>query len=322
MNVKEINLIMMFRNTIVVLLLSVLCFTSCKNDDDGFEIPPPRDRTAQQARDKDSLLNYMSTHYYNSSTFETPGNYTYDDIIIKELPRDEVTGEYLDLPEPDENTLLIDAIETFTAEYLDVEYEYYSLKLNQGGGASPYPSDTVNINYFGQSFDGEGFDSTANAENLDLITLIEAWRLVLPDFGTSTSIIDNGDGTFSYDNYGLGVMFVPSGLAYFNAPPFGISQYENLIFKFELYTREPNDHDGDLVLSFLEDIDGDDNVFNDDTDNDGVPDFFDIDDDGDGVLTKYEDLDNDGDPTNDDTDGDGIPNYLDSGTAISNQDET
>jgi hypothetical protein len=317
---KKINLIMMFRNTIVVLLLSVFCFTSCKNDDDGYVADPPRDRTAQQARDKDSLLKYMSTHYYNSSIFETPGNYTYEDIDIIELPTDD-DGNYLDLPNPDINTLLIDDIETFTTEYRNVEYEYYILKLNQGGGASPNSSDTVNINYYGQLFDGEDFDSTANATNLDLITLIEAWRLVMPKFGTATDIFDNGDGTFSYNNYGLGVMFVPSGLAYYYSPPFGVNQYANLIFKFELYTKEANDHDEDLVPSYLEDLDGDDDVFNDDTDNDGLPNFFDADDDGDGVLTRYEDIDNDGDPTNDDTDNDGIPNYLDKNTAISNQDD-
>lgn len=312
---------MIFRNTIVLLLLCVLCFTSCKKDDDSFEIPAPRDRTAQQEKDKDSLIKYMSTHYYNSSVFETPGNYRYEDILITELPDEDEDGVYEDMPNPDMNTLLIDAVETFTTEFRDVEYEYYVLRLNQGGGEAPYSSDDVNINYFGSFFDGEDFDSTVNAISLDLVTVIEGWRVAIPSFGTATDIFDNGDGTFSYDNYGLGVLFIPSGLAYFNAPPLGIPQYENLIFKFELYNREANDHDIDLVQSFLEDIDGDGDVFNDDTDNDNIPNFFDTDDDGDGVLTRFEDLDNDGDPTNDDTDNDGIPNYLDSGTAISNQDD-
>ena len=310
---------MTFRNTILVLLLSVLCFTSCKKDDETFEVIPPRDRTEQQLADKDSLLNYLSTHYYKSSTFETPGNYTYEDIVITKLVFE--NGVFEDLPDPDNNTLLIDAIETFTTEFSDVEYEYHILRLNQGGGDTPNSSDTVNINYFGSSFDGEDFDSTSNPTSLDLTSLIQAWRVALPNFGTSTGLEENEDGTFSYDNYGLGVMFVPSGLAYFNSPPLGISQYENLIFKFELYTAETNDHDADLVLSYLEDVNGNGNVFDDDTDGDTFPNFFDTDDDGDGVLTRYEDIDNDGDPTNDDTDEDGIPNYLDSGTALSNQDD-
>ncbi len=311
---------MTFRNSIVVLLLSVLCFTSCKKDDDSFEVAPPRDRTIQQAADKDSLLNYLSTHYYNSSFFETPGNYTYDDIMITELPTDD-NGNYLDLPNPDINTLLIDDVEIHTTEIVDIEYEYYTLKLNHGGGDAPNSSDTVNVNYFGNLFDGEDFDSTANPTSLDLIGLIQAWREALPNFGTAASQVENEDGTFSYNDYGLGVMFIPSGLAYFNVPPIGVPQYANLIFKFELYTAEPNDHDADFVMSFVEDINGNGDVYDDDTDSDGVPDFIDVDDDGDGVFTRFEDIDNDGDPTNDDTDDDGIPNYLDFSTALSNQDD-
>lgn len=318
---RKYTSIMIFRNSLTAVLLSVLCFLSCKNDDDDFELPPPRDRSVQQEADRDSLLNFLSTHYYNSSIFETPGNYTYDQIVISELPDEDNDGIYDDLPNPDINTLLIDAIETLTTEYRDVEYEYYILKLNQGGGDEPYSSDTVNINYGGELFSGENFDSTANAENLDLVSLIEAWRAVIPNFGTSTSIVENEDGTFSYDDYGLGVMFVPSGLAYYNLPPLGVPAYENLIFKFELYTSEHNDHDSDLILSHLEDLNGDGNVFDDNNDGDNLPNFFDADDDNDGVLTRYEDIDNDGDPTNDDEDNDGIPNYLDSGTTLSNQED-
>jgi MYXO-CTERM domain-containing protein len=58
---------------------------------------------------------------------------------------------------------------------------------------------------------------------------------------------------------------------------------------------------------------------------DGTIDALDTDDDGDGVLTSFEDVDGDGDPTNDDTDMDGTPNYLDAdddgdGTATSAED--
>jgi hypothetical protein len=47
-----------------------------------------------------------------------------------------------------------------------------------------------------------------------------------------------------------------------------------------------------------------------DNDCDGVIDEG-LDRDNDGVLTEDEDVDGDGDPTNDDTDNDGVPNYLD-----------
>lgn len=43
----------------------------------------------------------------------------------------------------------------------------------------------------------------------------------------------------------------------------------------------------------------------------GLCHIYPVDDDKDGVPTRDEDLNGDGDPSNDDTDGDGIPNYLD-----------
>ncbi len=71
------------------------------------------------------------------------------------------------------------------------------------------------------------------------------------------------------------------------------------------------DHDNDRVPTGKEDVNGDGNIYNDDTDGDGTPNYLDTDDDNDGILTKDEDANGDGDPTNDDADKDGIPNYLD-----------
>lgn len=71
------------------------------------------------------------------------------------------------------------------------------------------------------------------------------------------------------------------------------------------------DDDNDSLLTINEDPDGDGNVLNDDTDVDSIPNYLDDDDDGDGILTIDEDVDGDGDVTNDDSDGDGTPDYLD-----------
>ncbi|WP_452223730.1 hypothetical protein [Lacinutrix chionoecetis] len=71
------------------------------------------------------------------------------------------------------------------------------------------------------------------------------------------------------------------------------------------------DTDGDGVFDFNEDINGNNNLDDDDTDGDSIPNYQDEDDDGDGINTADEDYDNDGNPMNDDTDNDGIPDYLD-----------
>jgi hypothetical protein len=84
-----------------------------------------------------------------------------------------------------------------------------------------------------------------------------------------------------------------------------------------------DDTDLDLNVDYLDDDDDDDGVltanelmFDEDgnpldTDSDGIFNYLDTDDDGDGIPTVDEDINGDGDYSNDDTDGDGIPNYLD-----------
>lgn len=87
--------------------------------------------------------------------------------------------------------------------------------------------------------------------------------------------------------------------------------------------------DNDGIPAELEDINGDGDLENDDTDNDGIPNYLDVDDDGDNVLTKNEDPDPDGDGNLDDAlntnaDEDSIPDYLDNdddGDGVKTRDE-
>jgi len=320
---------MKFRNVLMLVTSTVVMLLACENDDDGGPTTvPPRDRTEQQIVDNDSLLGYLQTHYFNSSLFENPGNYTISQIEISELPKDS-NGNYEDLPNPDQNSLLIDSpfLEEGTTTFQEAAYKFYYLNLNQGGGELTKITDDILIAYSGNLLDNETFDSAPNPIAFDLSgagsngIAVQGWREILSKFKTAEGDgILNPDGTVSFNNYGLGVMFIPSGLAYFNASTSGVPAYSNLVFKFELYRSSPNDHDGDGVPSHLENLNNNQDAFDDDTDEDGTPNFGDQDDDGDGVFTLFEDIDEDGDPTNDDTDGDGTPNYLDPDSTETNQD--
>jgi hypothetical protein len=183
------------------------------------------------------------------------------------------------------------------------------------------------------------FDSSISPVDFDLTSTIAGWGRVLPEYNNAEDFVVNLDGTVTYNNPGIGIMFLPSGLGYFSAAAGSVPVYSNLIFKFKLYQSEFNDHDFDNVPSHLEDINGDYDLTNDDTDDDTYSNFVDSDDDNDGTLTVDEDLEpdtdltvdrdgdgdptndiGDGDPTNDDTDGDGIPNYLDPDDTASRDD--
>lgn len=81
--------------------------------------------------------------------------------------------------------------------------------------------------------------------------------------------------------------FIPSGLGYFSGSVGGAS-YNPIAFQVKLYDKKQNDQDRDWVKSIYEDINGNGDFFDDDTDGDNIPDFLDVDDDGDGVITKTE----------------------------------
>ena len=124
---------------------------------------------------------------------------------------------------------------------------------------------------------------------------LQGWSEVFPEFKTG-SYVSNPNGTVSYTDFGAGVMFLPSGLAYYSSGSYAIPAYSPLVFSFKLYEIQRADQDNDGIPSYLEDLNGDGfmrilatGVENpDDTDKDGIPDFYDVDDDGDNYTTKLE----------------------------------
>jgi gliding motility-associated-like protein len=120
--------------------------------------------------------------------------------------------------------------------------------------------------------------------------------------------IDGLDDAYDGDTSGYGD---PGGLA-LNGDP---SELPDLDGTEDVNYRDVDD-DGDTVDSIYEDYDGDNDPTDQDTDDDGIPDYLDDNDDGDALLTIDEspDLDGDQNPNTGntrDTDGDGIFDYLD-----------
>lgn len=293
MEIKKSRRRKMFKaGTLSAIFLSfVLSFMSCNKDDEETPTVPPRDRGEQQMTDKDSLLNYLETHYYNSTHLDTIPNPNTNELIITKLN----DGEEV----PEGHSILMDSVDIKTTVFKDTEYEYYILKINQGGGAkSPTFSDRVFLTYEGFLLDGSVFDSAVSPVTFELLALIPGWRKVLPDFNVAESFSDGNDGTVNFNNHGAGVMFLPSGLGYFSTSTIGIPAYSPLIFRFDLMDMFQTDHDGDGIPSYLEDINEDGEMTinfedtndsnDDDTDGDFDANYQDLDDDGDGVLTADE----------------------------------
>ena len=273
---------MSHKYSILFIFLLILSVFSCEEDPETIISVPENDRTEQQLTDKDSLIGYLSSHYYNSSEVNSLANPTMQDLVIIEL----LDGEEL----PSDYSFLIDDVETKMTTHMDIEYEYYILRIKQGEGElSPEFSDDIKINYWGSLTDGSVFDQTTTPVVFDLSTLLPGWHRVIPEFNASSSFVSNSDGSVSYNGFGMGAMFIPSGLAYYAVYQTGIPSYSNLVFKFELMQTESNDHDSDNIPSYMEVSDSNEyDLYGFDTDDDIAPNFLDIDDDADGTITSEE----------------------------------
>lgn len=174
-----------------------------------------------------------------------------------------------------------------------VNYKLYFIKINEGNGVTPTNLDSTYVAYKGWNLDNEVFDQnnvgrwfTYPEPNMSSIS---GFRQILSEIKTEGSSFLESNGTVTHEDYGHLVVFIPSGLAYFNSSINGTtSAYSPIAFEIKLFNRKERDHDGDRVLSNFEDLNYDNNFFNDDTDGDKTPDFLDVDDDGDSYLTKYE----------------------------------
>ncbi|MFC7358242.1 FKBP-type peptidyl-prolyl cis-trans isomerase [Jejudonia soesokkakensis] len=288
------------------LALTILLLSACGDDDDGDDSTPARDRGEEAIAAQLEIETYLGSHFYNYEEFANPPADFDNKVRI-----DTIAGENADkipLLEQVEFKIVQDRFEE------DVEYKLYFLKVTQGGGDSPNFPDIVNVTYDGFNLEGEVFDSSLIPAQFDLTLTIDGFQDVLVEFNGASVIIDNPDGSISYENFGIGAMFVPSGLGYFDnaAISSSLEAYSQLVFTFQLIDARVGDQDNDGIPSIMEDLNLNNRVDDDDTDEDLRPNYFDSDDDNDGRPTRDEiEIDSQGNITFPDVDGDGIPDYLD-----------
>ncbi len=264
----------------IVLVLSLFTgFYSCQNDD-GSSATPDRPYGEVYLEDIEEIEDFLHTHY---ATIDSEYNVTFTQI-----PEGGSQLSVWDMPE---------LVRDFEVELHDITYKVYYLNLREGSGENITRVDSSFVSYKGFSFAKTTvdavdtytqtvFDSKQNPVWLSLDEVIRGWAEVIPKFKTGT-FSSQVDGTISFDNFGTGVMFLPSGLAYFSSGTLTIPSYAPLVFSFKLHNLRRRDHDRDGILSMHE---YGPNFVDDaiDTDGDERPDYIDVDDDADGVLTKTE----------------------------------
>ena len=293
-----------FRKAFYNLILLFLIY-SCSNDStvNNTVSIPLEPIASQYALENDSIIEFLQNHFYNYDDFNKLSSNETVELII-----DSISGV-------NSNKIsLYDQVSTISVEIADendqmVSHNLYYIINREGNGPNPTVADSVFVSYKGLTLSNSTFDSRKDPIWLDQTTVVRGFQEFLPLLKRGDIIVNN-NGSYSFDNFGIGMVFMPSRLGYYQNSTQTIPAYSPLIFQINLNTLNTTDHDSDRVNSVDEDINNDHIFTNDDTDSDGIPNYFDRDDDGDGILTKDE-YDANSDGVVDDSDGDGVPDYLD-----------
>lgn len=284
-----------FRYYFILLITTVSLFSCSKNSAPTIE--PPRDYAAQFTADNTDIEEYLKTNYI--TVINHPGFSDDQDVTISSISAGETSIW-------DQTTY---QLKSRDVDLHNITYKLYYLVLRPGVGQSPCNVDGVMTSYNGNylqrvvttgtatTITPTGFEEVKYPQVMKNLYSypVKGWSEIFPQFKTGT-YTSNSDGTVSHSDFGAGVMFIPSGLAYYNSGEGLIPAYAPLVFSFKLFEIQRLDQDGDGVPSYLEDINGDGymrtlatGVINpDDTDGDGIPNFLDVDDDGDNYTTKLE----------------------------------
>ncbi|AZQ58628.1 hypothetical protein EJ994_07355 [Maribacter sp. MJ134] len=314
-----------------ILGLALLLVIACRDDDEEIgELVPPRSLSEVAVENDEEIRAFLSTHFYNYEEFANPpANFDYNIVI------DTISGDNASKT-PLINQIIERKVTVFSSDFgLDaeeeVEHTYYYLEAREGEGFQPTTADSTFVNYEGVLLSGEVFDNVSTGTWWDNPSFQfpglgsqRAFRGVgegVTNTAGGNNIIDNPDGTFDVEGFGVGMIIFPSGLGTFNGARGAIPAYSPLIFKYQVLTTvQDTDHDNDGIPSLLEDFNKDGLFYNDNADaeleaiNGRFPDYLDADDDNDGIPTIEEiELDDDGNFVGFlFSDDDDIPDHLDS----------
>ncbi|MEC7264841.1 MAG: peptidylprolyl isomerase, partial [Bacteroidota bacterium] len=247
---------------ILVSLIFVTVVFSCKKDDDGIVEVPPSLLSDVAPEDDATIKEFLNTHFYNYEDFDEltmPEGFDYK-IVIDTLAGDNAGKRSL---MEDAQSVKIKVNSDYlglSAGEEDIEHTLYYIVVRPGGGGSPTYADSTLVRYQGSLLNGKLFDESQDFTWQELPVTVRGYGngVAMLNAGTEDQIVENGDGTYDILNSGLGIIVMPSGLAYFNSSNSSlIPSYSPILFKVELGLYvEDTDRDNDGIPSIEEDLNG------------------------------------------------------------------
>ncbi|NKI33511.1 FKBP-type peptidyl-prolyl cis-trans isomerase [Croceivirga thetidis] len=302
----------------------VVLIASCGDDDDSnLEIVPPRLLADQIIEDDAAIQEYLATHFYELQTDPVFGGQR---VVIDTIAGDNAGKDPM-INDANLGTKVVNVSSNqvnLVEEENDIPHTLYYIIAREGEGISPTVADSTLLKYEGYLLNRTKFDAVSDFVWQELPNFLRGYANGIAELtsGTSEGLVQNGDGTSYYNDSGIGIIIMPSGLGYFLASPStAIPSYSPLVFTVEVGNIiENTDTDNDGVPSILEDLNGNGYLFDDNTDSEselsaGVfarADFQDTDDDDDGIPTRTEISDAEGNiifPYPGSENG-GVPDYL------------
>ena len=308
-----------------ILLITTVSLFSCSKDDNSTTVEPLRDYAVQYTTDNTDIEEYLNSNYI--TVVNHPDFADDQDVTIAKIDAGQPSiMSYL-------NATTYPKLLSREVSLHNIVYKLYYLVLRPGVGTSPYNVDGVLTAYRGdylsrdattKALSATKFEEVKNPQSFfSLNSTIIGWSEIFPQFktGINSEHVDPNsgmkDGTIDHTNFGAGIMFLPSGLGYYNTGSNSIPSYSPLVFSFKLYEIQRLDQETtvfngqiiaspDGIPSYLEDLNNDSYIYDyrnttnypttpndairyaDDTDKDGIPDYLDVDDDGDNYTTKLE----------------------------------
>lgn len=310
--------------SILGILTIALTVANCNKSDDsgGLPLVPPRDSKEVYTENIVSIEQYLKNNYmierngiisFDSITSPDYNNQPtiFEDSRLKSMVVNNEDYAAFSLADPYDRTK---TIFKYAKSADTVKYKMYYLVLNEGAGKKSSPIDSIFVKRANFTLKNEkitslnhpatgGFYSfpqtiaelrgTAAAP----LRMYTGERQMLSLIKTAIEAGINPDGTSAFDEATAGriIAFIPAGLGQFNSGYSTLKAYHSYIADLTLVSAFERDHDLDGISSKYEvkpEKIGTELTVHDyfelDTNNNGVPNFLDIDDDGDGVPTRIE----------------------------------
>ncbi len=271
---------------------------------------PIRDFAVQYAADIAIIEDYLNTHYLvvddnqdvtiskitetdvHPSMMTLLNSETFPKLLVKEVALDDITYEiyYIKLKADNVDGIAPTRVDGVFCSYKG-SYLYYKttqeLVVDKNGNPVLGP-DNVQLTTDVTTLNTSQFTNVLFPEDyIRLDGTIRGWTEIFPLFKTGNKHVVSGE-PISFTEFGAGIIFIPSGLGYYNIVRPGIPSYSPLVYSFKLNEVKFLDQDQDGILSNNEDLIGDLDFTNDDTDGDGIQNLYDVEDDGDGYFTLTE----------------------------------